>query len=94
MLRAVKSKLKDSKVSKHASYNHVVAHDQFPFIELDFVPQNGKICPKEFHNNIIELMNIHLHKHPLIPEEGKGFSTKEEIYEKAVHENVHFLLTE
>ena len=83
----IETKLKEIKLPKRDNYEPHAAHHQFSFIDINFNPSNIKykatrFCPKEHHENIWNLMNKHLHQHPLIP----PYVTACEIRKKAVYE--------
>ena len=71
MQRAIETKLKDSKKAQQIIYNPLVAHEKFSFIETTFIPtietRSEKICPKELRKKVWEIIDRHLHQHPLIP---------------------------
>jgi hypothetical protein len=92
LLRAVKTKLKNSKLPKQMSYSNIAANNQFSFIDPNFMPitEQQVFCPKEYHDHIINLVKKHLHRHPLIPAESGQYLTKEEIYRNAVEEMYNF----
>ncbi|WP_205687930.1 hypothetical protein, partial [Ciceribacter ferrooxidans] len=66
----------------------------FPFIDSSFRPSlnEGKIifCPKEFRSLLWELMNKHLHQHPLIPTTDGKFLSSTSIWKLAVKEIYNF----
>jgi len=85
--RAIEAKLKETKLPKRDNYEPYAARHQFSFIDVNFNPSNTaykatRFCPKEHHESIWNLINKHLHQHPLIP----PYATACEIRKKAVYE--------
>ncbi|PKC54740.1 hypothetical protein RhiirA1_476760 [Rhizophagus irregularis] len=71
--RAVETKLKDYRVMTCTNYDEYQANRKFTFIDKQFIPivsanKKTKIrfCPEEYRPFIWNLMNQHLHLHPLI----------------------------
>ena len=94
MQRAIETKLKDSKKAQQITYNSLVAHEKFSFIETTFAPtietRSEKICPKELRKKVWEIINKHLHQHPLIPNLTGEYLTSTQIREQAVKEIYDF----
>ena len=94
MHRAIENKLKDSKKAQQIIYNPFVAHEKFSFIATTFIPtietRSEKICPKELRKNVWEIMDRHLHQHPLIPNLAGEYLTSIQIREQAVREIYEF----
>jgi len=92
--RAIETKLRDSKKTQQIIYNSLAAHEKFPFIEVTFIPtietKSEKICPKEFRKKVWEIMNRHLHQHPLVPNLIGEYLTSFQIREQAVKEIYDF----
>ncbi|CAB4414215.1 unnamed protein product [Rhizophagus irregularis] len=85
--RAIEMKLKDTKLPKRDNYEPIAANHKFSFIDINFNPSNNiykatRFCPKEHHEKIWNLMNKHMHQHPLIP----PYITAYEIRKNAVFE--------
>ncbi|CAG8847134.1 25512_t:CDS:2, partial [Gigaspora margarita] len=54
------------------TYKHSNGYEHFSFIDKNFIPQlpaqkDTIFCPKELRTSVWELMDKHLHLHPLIP---------------------------
>lgn len=94
MQRAIETKLKDSKKAQQITYNSLVAHEKFSFIETTFAPtietRSEKICPKELRKKVWEIIHKHLHQHPLIPNLTGEYLTSTQIREQAVKEIYDF----
>ncbi|CAI2188574.1 13551_t:CDS:2 [Funneliformis geosporum] len=93
--RAVETKLKETHLPKRDNYEPMAAHHEFPFIDIKFNPSNAaykstNFCPKEFRPYIWNLMNKHLHQHPLIPDISQQILTAETIRKQAVLEMYTF----
>ncbi|CAG8748923.1 13506_t:CDS:1, partial [Cetraspora pellucida] len=70
------------------TYKHSNGYEYFSFIDKTFVPQlpaqKGTIfCPKELRTSVWELMDKHLHLHPLIPMSSNLALTCSQIWEQA-----------
>jgi hypothetical protein len=66
MLRS--TKLKGAILPRRDNYEPIAANHEFLFIVVDFNPYSKaykatRICPKEYHEDIWNLMDKHLHKH-------------------------------
>lgn len=94
--RAVETKLKDTHLPKRDNYEPMAANHEFSFIDIEFNPSNTiynkptKFCPKEFRSHIWNLMNKHLHQHPLIPDISQQNLTSDIIRKQAVLEMYTF----
>ncbi|PKY21650.1 hypothetical protein RhiirB3_435306 [Rhizophagus irregularis] len=89
--RAVETKLKDYRAITRTNYDEYQANRKFTFIDKQFIPivsanKKTKIrfCPEEYRPFIWNLMNQHLHLHPLIPNSTGQFLDANQIYEHAV----------
>ena len=54
---------------------------RFPF---DGVTQSPEFCPKQHRQTVWQVMEKHLHQHPLIPTSDSQFQTSTAIYEAAI----------
>ena len=94
MQRAIETKLKDSKKAQQIIYNPHVAHEKFSFIEMTFAPtieiRSERICPKELRKKVWEIIDQHLHQHPLVPNKTGEYLTSVQIREQAVKEIYDF----
>ena len=72
MLRAVSMKLAKQKPVHLPAYDALEAHGMFPFVDVGFTPstggRTGVICPRGDWDTIGEMMKIHYHMHPMIPD--------------------------
>jgi hypothetical protein len=94
MQHAIETKLKDSKKAQQIIYDPFAAREKFSFIKTTFAPtietRSEKICPKEPCKNVWEIINRHLHQHPLIPNSTGEYLTSIQIREQAVKEIYSF----
>ncbi|CAG8804094.1 25995_t:CDS:2 [Gigaspora margarita] len=92
--RAIKNRLSNNTKPKQINYNSQMAHNQFHFIDPEFRPQlniaNYVFCPKQFCSAIWEMMNRHLHQHPLIPTNTGQYLISQQIWTMAVQEVYNF----
>jgi hypothetical protein len=92
--KAVETRLTNNKKPQQVNYNGLEAHRHFSFIDPSFCPILSKdkisFCPKEFRPKVWELMNKHLHQHPLIPMDNGQFLSSTEIWNAAVQEIYYF----
>ncbi|CAG8790198.1 3071_t:CDS:2, partial [Gigaspora rosea] len=110
--KALKKRLADNTYPKIINYSSSSAHQTFDFINIEFYPtpplqltsaqkKSFCFCPKELHPKIIDMIEIHIHLYPLIPN-ANGFylsaseiwkqSTKQ-IYELCVNHDLRLLWT-
>jgi hypothetical protein len=86
----VETRLSNNKKPQQIHYNGMAAQQCFHFIDPLFKPSLTKekvnFCPKELHPKVWELMNRHLHQHPLIPTSDGQFISSNSIWAKAVEE--------
>ncbi|CAB5384510.1 unnamed protein product [Rhizophagus irregularis] len=94
---ALKKKLSDNTYPKTTTYSSYDAHETFDFIDIEFYPvisnqkeKNFIFCPKDLRPKIIELLETHLHRHPLIPNCAGEFLSKEDIWKLSVQEIYEF----
>ncbi|RIB24758.1 hypothetical protein C2G38_2167684 [Gigaspora rosea] len=77
--RAIENRLSNNVKPKQINYNSQMAHDQFNFSDVEFCPQLDEttyiFCPKQFRKAVWEMMNQHLHLHPLIPTNNGQYLT-------------------
>ena len=67
--KAVEAKLGSNKKPQQINYNGKAAHQLFSFIDPLFRPiikEKTIFCPKELRSLVWNMMNDHLHRHPLI----------------------------
>ena len=96
--KALKKKLADNTPPKTTNYSSYSAHETFNFIDIEFYPsisdqkkeRNFIFCPKDLRPKIIELLENHLHRHPLIPNCAGQFLSKEDIWKSSVQEIYEF----
>ncbi|CAG8835667.1 31117_t:CDS:2, partial [Gigaspora margarita] len=92
--RAIENRLSNNTKPKQIIYNSQMAHNQFHFIDPEFRPQlniaNYVFCPKQFRSAIWEMMNRHLHQHPLIPTNTGQYLTSQQIWTIVVQEVYNF----
>ncbi|CAB5174028.1 unnamed protein product [Rhizophagus irregularis] len=95
--KALKKKLSDNTYPKTTTYSSYDAHETFDFIDIEFYPvisnqkeKNFIFCPKDLRPKIIELLETHLHRHPLIPNCAGEFLSKEDIWKLSVQEIYEF----
>src|SRR5688572_30587014 len=95
--KALKRRLADNTLPKTITYSSYTAHETFDFINIEFYPSTSNIqrhnftfCPKNLHQKIIDLLEKHLHWHPLIPNINGQFLTSEEIWTNSVVEMYQF----
>ena len=92
--KAIEARLTNNKKPQQIHYDAKAVQQLFPFVDLSFKPSlnEGKIifCPKEFRSLRWELMNKHLHQHPLIPTTDEKFLSSASIWKLAVEEIYNF----
>jgi len=92
--KAVEARLVNNKKPQQINYNGLEAQKQFSFIDPLFRPTLSKdkisFYPKEFRPRVWELMNKHLHQHPLIPITNGQFFSSIQIWTAAVQEIYYF----
>ncbi|CAG8771610.1 16730_t:CDS:1, partial [Gigaspora rosea] len=76
--KALKKRLANNTYPKIINYSLSSAHQTYDFIDIEFYPtpplqltSDQKkcfcFCPKELRSNIIDMIETHMHLHPLIP---------------------------
>lgn len=98
--KALKRRLADNTPPKSITYSSYAAHEIFNFIDIEFHPplpsvsniqrRNFTFCPKDLRQKVIDLLERHLHWHPLIPNTNGQFLTSEEIWTNSVNEMYQF----
>jgi hypothetical protein len=90
---AIKRRLNDkkSRLSTYSTDKASEAHEQFPFIDRSWVPQQraGSICPDRYTKELLDMIKRHANMHPLIPIAGT-FETSTTIYRSCVEETYLF----
>ncbi|CAG8436323.1 3850_t:CDS:2, partial [Scutellospora calospora] len=93
--KAIDARLISNKFPQKITYKHSNGNEYFSFIDKTFVlqlpAQKGTIfCPEELRTSVWELMDKHLHLHPLIPISSNLVLTCSQIWEQAVKEIYFF----
>ncbi|CAB4424116.1 unnamed protein product [Rhizophagus irregularis] len=91
--KAVETRLGNNKNSQQINYNGEAAHQLFSFIDPSFQPiikEKTLFCPKELRSSVWNMMNNHLHQHPLIPTIDGKFLSSTQIWTEAVQEIYNF----
>ena len=90
---AIETKLKDYRVMSRTNYDGHQANRKFSFIDKQFIPTVSankktkiRFYPEEYRPFVWNLMNQHLHLHPLIPNSSGQFLNSDQIHEQAVQE--------
>src|SRR5688572_28957594 len=98
--KSLKKKLADNTPPKIITYSSSLTNENFSFINIEFYPlitnekkPNSIFCPKDLRNNIILLLEKHLHLHPLIPDINGNFLISIEIWQTSVEEMYNFCFT-
>ena len=75
------------------NYDEHQANRKFSFIDKQFIPTVSankktkiRFCPEEYRPFVWNLMNQHLHLHPLISNSSGQFLNSDQIHEQAVQE--------
>ncbi|CAB4433197.1 unnamed protein product [Rhizophagus irregularis] len=91
--KAVEAKLGSNKKPQQINYNGEEAHQLFSFIDPLFRPiikEKTIFCSKELRSLVWNMMNDHLHRHPLIPTVNGEFHSSIQIWTNAVEEIYNF----
>ena len=97
--KALKKRLADNTQPRIITYSSNSAHETFDFINIDFYPiktneKKGKkdfyFCPQTLRSKIIEILEVHLHWHLLIPNINGNYLSAEEIWRESVYEMYEF----
>lgn len=98
--KALKKRFADNTQPKITTYSSNSAHEIFDFVDVNFYPiitTNEKkskkdfyFCPQALRSKIIEILEIHMHWHPLIPNINGYYLSAEEIWREAVYEMYEF----
>lgn len=88
--KAIKTRLASNKSTRNSQYNHLSEFgSRFPFNEDD-QQQSRNFCPKELRPTVWQIMEKHLHQHPLIPTNSGQFLTSATIREEAIKDMYEF----
>ena len=86
--RAINTRLISNKSTRSSGFNPLSEFGKkFPF---DGIQQANQFCPKELRKTVWDIMEKHLHLHPLIPTDKGQFLTANVIYETSVQEMYTF----
>ncbi|CAG8653296.1 28384_t:CDS:2 [Gigaspora margarita] len=95
--RALKKRLADNTPPKVITYSSYSANQVFRFIDIEFYSAMNEVqkkifcfCSKEKRAIIIDMVEKHIHLHPLIPNSDGSFLTGQEIWKQSTYEMYKF----